>query len=527
MRNLNIILITVLTLLVSGVTWSQKKDTIKPPSSIQEREMAILNQQWGLTDNSAGMGYNRVATGSFATLGLFMNEGDYHRAQEGSSNQGLEFRTERYDSFNEKIFVKGSFAFVMDSEKERAWSDVFHTYNSNPFIFGSSVKGDYETQKFDLNVKIFTAPIGRFNFGVTVDYHVADMSRQRDPRSRSYLLDYSLIPSISYSIDKRNFIGLNAYYRMEKETMPGLTTIQTDPNLKYYTFTGLEHIEGKIGGYKGFERQFLSDITGGAVQYNYSGDRDKFIIALGVDAQWLQSLGDKKQSPGSYNEFTYKVVSNLLMNRKYSIHDFVLRASIKDGGANEFRQSLESNRDPITGNVTETWITNYTYINRYVVKTADIFASWRMLKKVGEDKGYNWSFGSQVAYSQFENYYYLPSSSYSVGKFYAGINGSKVVDLNRGKRLELSAKAILGLKTSSSLTLGTESEISSMILDTDLAFHDRTTTEIAGNLRFTFPLNLGKNIKALGYARLDAGNIFADGSQSWFSTRFSIGILTL
>jgi RNA polymerase sigma factor (sigma-70 family) len=164
---------------------------------------------------------------------------------------------------------------------------------------------------------LFTARTGKFNYGVGLDYKVADMSRQRDPRSRSYLLDYKLVPSITYNIDKKNIIGLNLSYRMEKEKMPNLTTVQTDPNLKYYDFRGLNYADGKIGGYKGFQRQFVSDFFGLAGQYNYIGVSSKFLLSVGMDYQKQEVLGNKKQSPGSYNSFNYSPLADNNIEQSY------------------------------------------------------------------------------------------------------------------------------------------------------------------------------------------------------------------
>jgi hypothetical protein len=78
--------------------------------------------------------------------------------------------------------------------------------------------------------------------------------------------------------------------------MPNVTTVQTDPNLKYYDFKGLNYVDGKIGGYKGFQRQFISDIPGIAIQYNFLGVSSKLLSSIGVEYQEQQILGKKKKS---------------------------------------------------------------------------------------------------------------------------------------------------------------------------------------------------------------------------------------
>jgi len=526
MRN-TYILTTLLLLFFAGVAKGENTDSLKRVPDLQKREMQILKQQWVNSDNAAGMSLSKVDRGSFTTLSYYKDGGDYHKVQQGSKNSGFLFRTERYDRFNDKVFVRGTFSFNNNKEYDRGWSDVINTYNANPFIFGSSVRGDYEKQQFDLNLKVYSVTSGRFNFGFTVDYKVADIARQRDPRSRTYMLDYSLIPSMLVSLSDKHKVGIDLYYRFSKEKMPGLTTIQTDPNLKYYTFSGVEFLDGKIGGYKGFSRQFLSDIAGGGLQYNYFSNDIKLLVSFGFDAQWEQTLGDKKQSPGSYNSFNYRLLSDLLVKRGDLLHNLRLSGAVKDGGADEFRQNQITSRDPITGITTETWETIYVYKNRFIAKTANIKADWRIIRSDKSGNGYKWIAGIEGGYSQFSNYHYLPSSVYEAGKANGGINGLVRLLSSKGRTLELKASVNAGIKTGTKLEAALENEAVTNILEPDIQFHNRNTIDINGDLRYTFPLKLGKVSNILGYAKIYGGNIFASGSKQWYSAGLSIGILTL
>lgn len=516
-------LLTSFTLVVTMV-YGEKKDSAVVYPDFLKREIQVVNQLWNLTDNAAGMGYSDVNRGSLTTLLKYYSNGDYHRVQEGSANNGLTFFTERYDRFNDKLFVRGSFAFNMNTEEDRGWSDVINTYNSNPYIYGSSVRGNYESQKFDLNLKVFTVKRDRLNYGLTIDYKVADIARQRDPRSRTYALDYSIIPSLTYSLSKKSSVGANLKYRFDKEKMPSLSTVQTDPNLKYYTFSGLENAVGRIGGYRGFSRQFLGDYLGGAIQYNFKNNTYNLLISAGMDAYWQETLGDKKQTPGSFNSFNYNFTSNLLISKKGYLHNILINIVLKDSGADEYRQNLVSVRDTITGITTENWVTVYTYKNRFVASVADISAKWNTYSIT--NKSYRWRAGFNAGYKSFKNIYYLPKSEYSSGKAYAGLNGSYIFPLGKGKNLIIDAAFDAGINTSSNLNLASQNEISENILLPDLEYHKLNTIELSGSMRYTFPLTFVKNGAISGYARIYGGNLFA-GDTSWSNLGFAVGILTL
>ncbi|MHC1778607.1 MAG: DUF6850 family outer membrane beta-barrel protein [Bacteroidales bacterium] len=519
-------ILAILLFAVCNSVFSQDRDTINSFPGIQSRSLEVASQLWLKSDNAAGLAFSNVSRGSFTYFDRNVSNGDYHRAQEGSSLKSLMFSSERYDKLSKNVMVRGLFNFSIIKEGDRAWSDVKNTYNSNPYIYGSSVKGNYETQQFDLNLKLYSRSSGKVNFGVTLDYHVSDISRQRDPRSRSYLLDYSLIPSLVYNLNKTSKLGLDLYYRFDKEKMPGLSTVQTDPNLKYYTFSGLENAIGRIGGYKGFSRQFISDFVGSSLQYSYEKGNVKWLISAGVDMQWQETLGDKKQSPGSYNSFNYRLMSNLIMIKGNYLHNIFINSKIYDGGANEFRQNLVSEKNPETGVITERWITVYTYKNRVINKLSEISAKWKIYSLSDNGRGYKWSAGIFGGFNNFSNNYYLPKSEFGASRVNFGLEGSYCF-LKRGDRVvEFEGVLNTQLKTDSYLITTTQNEITENILIPDHEYYNMNTLNIWGSLKYSFPLKFIKSSKISGFARIYGGNIFAGNSINRNSAGLAIGILT-
>lgn len=513
-------------LLIIQPGYSQQADTISEVPSINCREMQVLMQQWLHSDNAAGLAFSNVYRGGLTTFENFYSSGNHHRVQEGSALNGIKFYSEGYSSFNDKLFARGHFKFSKYIEEDRAWSDVVNTYNGNPYIYGSSVRGNYDHQLFDLSLKVYSAAIGSFNYGFTIDYQVGDISRQRDPRTRTYMLNYSAIPSVTYSISEKSRLGLNAYYKYGKERMPNISTVQTDPNLQYYTFTGLHNVMGRVGGYKAFQRQFISDAVGGALQYNFVNQNVKLLLSAGGDLLWQETLGDKKQSPGSYNSYGFNITANLIHSSTGFVHNALLVAKYNNGGANEFRQTLFTERDTLTGVSTEYWVTDYVYKNRYVVETFDVQFSWKSIALKPNSQERKWSVGATSAFQSFENIYYLPKSEYAASKLIAGINGTMLL-LDRGNHnLEISAFAQGAYSLNVLLDLESDTEVAEFILGPDFEFHSRNTIEIGGSLTYTFPLRVPKMNAMTGYARLYGENLFANKSYGWLAFGLAIGLLT-
>ena len=217
------ILILILSIAISTLSSAQSL------VFTEEHELTQLLNPWSMFQNAAGLGVSPVKTHGVTELGYDKNSGDYHRAQEGSDLSGLNFYSERYDKLGKNWLVWGSFDFQMNREMNRYFSDVFFPYNSSPYIFGSSVKGNYDKQMFDLHAKFSHIQKGKFTYGLGIDYTVADLSRLRDPRSRSYLADYAAVPAVTYQLSPAITLGLDGFVRYQKEKMPSIVTVQDDP----------------------------------------------------------------------------------------------------------------------------------------------------------------------------------------------------------------------------------------------------------------------------------------------------------
>ena len=152
--------------------------------NLQKYQLADERQLWSESRNAAGLAHDMqdsTDNRGVAYFDLQHLSGDYHRVQEGNQQNQLRFFTERYQQIGKYLVGYGSFDFDMGRIKERAWSDVMRTYNSNPFISGSDIFGKYDFQNFTLNAKLASVRLGHWNYGASLCYKVGDLSRLRDP----------------------------------------------------------------------------------------------------------------------------------------------------------------------------------------------------------------------------------------------------------------------------------------------------------------------------------------------------------
>ena len=513
--------LTLLLALACTAAYAQDK-----PSDFQQKTLQEILQPFALTNNAAGMGLSQPAAGSVTELGVFSDAGDFHRAQEGNADRGFSFSTLRYDTFSDKLFMKGSFHYDLDREKERKWSDVMDPWLSIPYIYGSSIAKDYSKHDCGLTFDLYTAPLWDIvSFGVKTDYSVADISGLRDPRPRTGYLDWQAVPSVLVTLG-RHHIGLDAGYGHSKEKLTGLTTIQSYPNLYYYKMSGLDHADGAISAYSGFKRQFSGDRFLGDLSYAFTGDRAKLLVSGGMEYRNLDAYGDKMQSPGNYNCFTYNgLVDFVLTPGGGLLHRFHLEGKYGDGGANELLQELVSEKDPVTGATTETWQTLYEYKNRYMLRTLDAEFSYKLLGTDGYSD-YKWSVGVRAGLNGFRKQYYLPYSEFEASGLDAALEGSVVLFAVKGHKVDLAATAGYYKHRDTVLNLHEDNLYTQEVLVPDGEYYSKDYIHGNASLTWQFPLNLGKAGLANGYVRLDGGLRKANPAGSLSHLAIAVGLFT-
>jgi hypothetical protein len=489
--------------------------------------------------NAAGIGLANIVPHGVTEFGYRTEKGNYHRAQEGNATGGLRFYSERYDSIAPNWVSWGSFEFLMDREENRRWSDVINTYNNNPYLFGSSVPANYDSQMFDFKAKISSAYDSQFNFGVGIDYKVGDLSRLRDPRTRVFLADYAILPSVVYRPDKNNILGINLMARFQKEKMPNVTTVQDDPDLAYYTFFGMENADAVRSGYKGFQRQFVSRFAGIDGQYEYQTNKLKASLQLGGFFQHQEILENIKQSPGSFRSLNYHADAAVTVKQNSSLLHAGLKAKMQQGAANEYLQELITTRDTLTGIASQEWITLYTYKNRYSSSNYDVsvFADLRNLSN--DEKDFSRMLGVEAGISGFSNAYNLPYSQMTINRLKAGIYGHYRIFSKSTQSVNLKGNLSYEVPLNNSLTVypvnltapveGDGSfrkgsyDIQKEVITPDFNYYNLQTLRIALNSYYNFLLPV-KKLKVNAYIRLHGHSTISNASQSRTGGGIAIGI---
>lgn len=530
----------ILVLLCCSAADARAQKEKRSPLTLEEREVEIDKKSWGKTNNAAGIMMDPYMENGQTEFSGYLSGGDYHRSQEGDGINGIVFKTDRFDKINDKVWVWGSFRFDMNRETNRAWSDVISTYNSSPFSFGSSIPASYDSQMFDFKAKVGYNAMNKLKVGLGIDYLVGDVSRLRDPRTRTYLADYAVMPGVVYSITPEHSLGLTGKYRFRKDKMPGVMTVQENPDFKYYPMLGLENGEeprlndgaesgnGIVRGFNGFRRQYVSDFFGGSLQYAYKNNDISWITTAGVLYENQEILGDVKRSPGEFFSDNIELSSHLNITKNNFLHQLSFEGAYSQGYANEFVQSLNEVRDPATGIVSKEWITNYVYTKQYEVNNTSLNLNYK-LSSLDPNGGYRWFVDIHSGYNAFKNQYNLPLSYLKVANMQAEVNaGYRVLKKNNHVvTIEAGFGALKSLK-SDLLLNNSENDLAKNIWIPDAAYYRTNQISWRAEANYSFPL-VSKKIALTGYLKVFSEQKISDSKlyRNWLTNGITLGIITL
>lgn len=481
--------IIIYTVLISSFIFSTANgQTI---SNEIKHEIHELNNLWLNANNAAGLGFTMFESYGLSHIGYQQSNGNLRRAQQGDSNGGLIFGSQRYNKIGNNWYTWGQFSFQTDREKNKSWSNVFNSYNDSPYIFGDSVKATYDKQLFDLKAKIAKRVNEQWAFGISLNYNAGDMSRIRDPRTRTFMANYSAQPSAVIALSNAHQIGLNLGLGFEKEKMPSVITIQTDPKIDYYFFLGNENAFAVLDGYKGFSRQYTSFNYNAGLQHVFKNKNTETYNAFSYLNRKQEVLGSERESPGDFKSQQFGFESRFKNVSGRYMFNYQLLGNYKAGVANEYLQERVEIRNPTTGVTSREWKTLFVYQNRYTTDSYDV--NFRTdIKRLSSDKSeYLWKTGIELAFNGFANKYHLPYSSFESNIGSIGAYGAIRLFEKSKHSIVLNAKTSYSTSLHNNIELNNIAMTARSIYDTNF---EKATKRVASEITLFDANMLSKNL---------------------------------
>ena len=495
---------------------AQKQDSQTGESEYKYYDML---QIWRNTDNSAAMVLDSACARGIVEMGINRRQGNYYRVQEGDADNSFVFYTERYQTIGKYFYGFGSFFFNKGRIQNRAWSDVIRTYESNPFISGSSVPGRYDYQNFGFKARVGSVDFGGWRVGLGLDYSVGDLSRLRDPRSRNRLLDYKITPALSYSLGTHT-IGLSGFYNRRKEKMPSLTTVQNDLNLLYYQLSGLGAVTGTIGGYSGFAREYVNHAFGGELNYGYCKGMVNSVNSLSLCRNVESIFEQYKREPGKYYVYSYGAKTQNRIGNRRIIHQVDAQADFLQGYADENRPQLVIVNNPENGFNSYRYDNILTYRKRYQIEKLDWQLHYRanILKSTCVKRYIGFLFNLQ----QVSQKHLLPTSTFDRSSvFFDAEYGQSFFNDNR---LWMSVEIGYLSRIKADLNLGgIDNLYTQEVLLQDISYYQSNYIYGSVCLKYQFPIEI-KKMRSLWYVKAHVQAIHAMHNLGSQTFGFTLGV---
>ena len=512
--------ITILAMLLTTCTIYAQQTA----SALGEYRYDDATQLWRLTDNAAGLGIDTTRNRGFAQIGYYHHSGDYTRVQEGTRSNQLRFETERYQKIGKYIYGYGRFDFDYGRVNNRTWCDVRRPYNSNPYFSGSAIMGKYDFQDFNFTAALGSAAIGKWHFGMRLDYNVGDLSRLRDPRPRSQLLDYKITPAVTYSFGKNTF-GLSGNYHRRKEKIDGVKTIQSDATIMYYNMTGLEHALGTVSGYSGYQREWVDHRFGAELTYSYKSDRYNMIAAATIDRGSENILGQYEKEEGKYVDYNYGFSIRNRIKAENLLHEVDFSLGYEQSYADEYTQKFKAeNNDEIktktysyehrlpdgTIEVRDSTITQTYPVSSQYYETLLVMKKRFQVRVFNTDLHYRLNFtdgnrvksyvGTRFTVNSVKNKYILPESSLHYDGYNLSFEGGIEIVKHRfwmdgDITMHFNRKADLSLSDPTT-------DYAQGVLIPDMDYYRANYLKIGLSLTYQFPITIKKK-QTMWYVRGD------------------------
>ena len=244
-------------------------------------------QTWTDSYNAAGLHFLDFNNSSFIEAYMGKNDGPFVKYYESDDSFNFGLKTASYTKIKKTTFF-GKIDYNNFTGQDMTWSGLIY-----PERYLNSVADDRPAEKANESYKLsggFSSPLSeKLFFGLQINYETAMMTKRKDLRHRTDLLDFETTAGLLYKTDMFNF-GLNYYYRKFHEKVTFSKIAEDDILYTGYVLKGMWFGVFDIWNQTSLNlsRDFLDVVQGGSVQVEYVKDNFRF-----------------------HNEFTYKFQDGL------------------------------------------------------------------------------------------------------------------------------------------------------------------------------------------------------------------------
>ena len=446
-----------------------------------------LQNFWFNSPNAAALAFSPLENYSDLYLSYSREQGCFKHALSGQMESEIKASTSgalEYKGFA----LYGDFSYVNSFDKGCLYNaNLYEPSFAMPYYVADWNLSDWKRQSYDMGLKAAfpTMADGRLAAGLELRYNDRVGAKQMDPRGQTWALNIVAAPSLAFSPDGRNTLGLTLEYERYKE--------RTSHSCENYL------VNQPVAIMRGLGYFTLGNVGGNlsVANYLYSGHK------AGAALSWSRNGNLSElftQISGGYDKITLIERPTFPQRRGDTgtvYGDVVLKANL--GSERNHRLAFNGNFSYVTGyeyiqelvtSPKREWVTisvnpasNYLFVNGSI--------SYDYYGGIGSD-GYRWRAGALVTYDMFDQ-------TYSYSEFdYMGLdataNGAYNIPVGSSSHLLASASAGYCYPLSGSYlfmgSVNTDSAIVKEFYPSELAY--LTSQAVHAGLDLTFSLPVGK-----------------------------------
>lgn len=330
----------------------------------------------------------------------------------------LGFSSKKYQAINNWRFY-GQFDLTVGTEKNVPHTAQLDPLGLNPYILVDSLQGDWNKQKYGLDVQAASPFIAeRVAFGLGLKYQVHTGARQRDPRPENTKNLLEVRPSVLFKLNEQHALGVNGLYQNNVEDL-SISTINITTSHNLYKLIGVGEYIGSApvfvsGG--GVARRYDGNKYGGALNYGYSASRFKAMIDVFYNHNREKAIDGSlyPQQAGEHRYAEYGAKAHVSLVQEALLHNVAITWSQKDVQNTEFHQYQDA--------VSKEYITLFSdvFSTNLVTQSALKYALAKL-----KNQDLNWKMDVSAQYDGWDNRYSGNLSQQTIDRLSYGLDFQK------------------------------------------------------------------------------------------------------
>lgn len=404
------------------------------PASVEDQ---ISRTLWFSSENAAGLAFKPLADFHVVDFSYGYDRGDWHRVQSGEQTGTFLFDTQGAQAVG-KTRLWGHFSYGNVTDRGAAFNTVLYDPYDERMMFSVAdpVSSDWKRQAYDMEFKVAVPFSDAWAGGLHLRYTDRIGAKQMDPRSETYKYSLDVRPSLLLRSGRSSF-GLSLHYsNVFERSVPTLSNVSQHQDA--YVLRGLGNYVLEMVGSGGLSTLFHRCHVGGlALQYGHDG-------AVELLSELKADYHMTKSTESATSPYILGSTGMLDLSGRFQLLSEAWMLSA-DGGW----RMTDATEYVSLWNISEgIWEVKSTAVTgKYATSRASL-AYDRFIGR-SADTPYLWKLGGRVDWTDKNDCYLLPESSFTYDNLTLGLTADRLFPMD-GAELDLSLSLTGNLNLSGS-----------------------------------------------------------------------------